>query len=59
MNKFYFVSVCLAREFLEITDDIAIGKIWKDHKRDRSTTVAQSDDLTDVYVDDAMGNLDV
>jgi hypothetical protein len=58
-NKLYFIFVCLSRKFLEITDDIAIGKMGKDYKRDGSRTIAQSEDLTDVYVDDTMGNLDV
>ena len=58
-NKPYFIFVCLSRKFLEITDDIAIGKMREDHKRDGSRTVAQSKDLTNVYMDDTMGNLDV
>jgi len=59
MNKLDFIFLCLARKLLEITDDIAIGKIWKDHQRDEFTTVAQSKNSTDVCVDDAMSNLDV
>jgi len=59
LGQLYLLFVCLTGIALQKSDDIAIGKTWKDQNRNGSIFATQSKDTTDVWMNDPLGNLEI
>jgi hypothetical protein len=58
-NKLYLFFVCLTRIFLQKFDDVAVGKIWQDQIEHGVMDVTQSNDVNDIWMVEAVGDLEV
>jgi hypothetical protein len=55
-NQFNLLFVCLTRILHQISDDVAIFKIWQDQTRQSAMSVTQSENTADIWM---VGDLDV